>query len=609
MSGEETKGAYTARPPSSSLNEGSVNMVCSQSIVDRDDPSDSREFMSTSVYNEFDSDIATMKSVAGDGEEKTFSFSGGLILSCLGCVLGTGNIWRFPRVLASTSSDGGSLTFILAWACFLFTWSIPLVVTEYTMGRFTRGSPLTSFYKFLGRKFLWVGAWVTSVAFFISAYFSVVVGWCFFYFYLACAQPMLPESPTESAEIFHWFTSTYYPLLTHTICLIICGVCVFWGVKGIEIANSCLVPLQLFIVLFTFAWSLTREYADVGIQFMFTPNWHTLADPKLYVEAACQNAFDTAAGMGLFSAYAAYFTRKTGAVRFGMFLPMINNLVSLVCGFMIFATVFSTLIATEPTLTIPQIVGIMKDTGPGSTGLTFTWIPVLMAKLGTFGRVLCGLFFLCLSFAGITSMISYIELTARTIQDFGVRRTYATIASLIVTFLVGVPSAIDLRALTNQDFVWGFALMISGLCYCFLVIRYKPMRYRKVIVNDFGIGDLKLHIPWVAVITVLVPIEAVGLIAWWAYESISQNPDWYKFTAESFIVIILEWIIVFVLLGVMNLIVYFRKNELFEKSPDIGFDPYHPERIPSREDWLTSREIPVVSQECILNSDPHIPLY
>uniref|UniRef100_A0A0X3Q0P3 Putative sodium-dependent transporter HI_0736 n=1 Tax=Schistocephalus solidus TaxID=70667 RepID=A0A0X3Q0P3_SCHSO len=318
------------------------------------------------------------------------------------------------------------------------------------MGRFTRGSPLTSFYKFLGRKFIWVGAWVTAVAFFISAYFSVVVGWCFYYFYLACAQPVLPESPTESAEIFRWFTASYYPLLMHTIGLVICGVCVFWGVKGIEIANSCLVPLQLFIVLFTFSWSLTREYADVGIQFMFTPSWHTLADPKLYVEAACQNAFDTAAGMGLFSAYAAYFTRKTSAVRYGMFLPMINNLVSLVCGLMLFATVFSTLISTEPTLTIPQIVDIMKDTGPGSTGLTFTWIPVLMAKLGVFGRVLCGLFFLCLSFAGITSMISYIELTARTIQDFGVKRTYATIASLIVTFLVGVPSAIDLRVLTNQ---------------------------------------------------------------------------------------------------------------------------------------------------------------
>ncbi|VDN15492.1 unnamed protein product [Dibothriocephalus latus] len=331
----ETRRGYAGRASPSSKVDGSVNMISSQSVVDRDDPSDSREFMSSSAYNDFDSsgvfpilkDIGTMKSVPLDTQDKTFSYSGGLILSCLGCVLGTGNIWRFPRVLAATSSEGGSLTFILAWALFLFTWSIPLVITEYTMGRFTRGSPLTSFYKFLGKKCLWVGAWVTAVAFFISAYFSVVVGWCFYYFYLSCSLSVLPEDPKESAEMFNWFTTTYYPLAMHTIGLVICGICVFWGVKGIEIANSCLVPLQLSIVLFTFAWSLTREYADVGIQFMFTPAWHTLMEPKLYVEAACQNAFDTAAGMGLFSAYAAYFTRKTGAVRFGMFLPMINNLV------------------------------------------------------------------------------------------------------------------------------------------------------------------------------------------------------------------------------------------------------------------------------------------
>lgn len=53
----------------------------------------------------------------------------------------------------------------------------------------------------------------------------------------------------------------------------------------------------------------------------------TLLNPKLYVEAACQNGFDTAAGMGLLSAYAAYFSRNTGAVLYGVFLPSINNLV------------------------------------------------------------------------------------------------------------------------------------------------------------------------------------------------------------------------------------------------------------------------------------------
>ena len=139
----------------------------------------------------------------------------------------------------------------------------------------------------------------------------------------------------------------------HTLELVICGIAVLKGVKGIELANSLMVPIQLIIVLSTFYWSLSREYADVGISFMFTPDWckssesvetavsdsiHRVnrnlpfllamfANPKVYVEAACQNAFDTAAGMGMFSAYAAYFTRKTGAVRFGTFLPMINNLV------------------------------------------------------------------------------------------------------------------------------------------------------------------------------------------------------------------------------------------------------------------------------------------
>ncbi len=59
----------------------------------------------------------------------------------------------------------------------------------------------------------------------------------------------------------------------HSLCLVICGIAVFGGVKGIELANSCLVPIQLLIVISTFYWSLSREYADVGIKFMFTPDW------------------------------------------------------------------------------------------------------------------------------------------------------------------------------------------------------------------------------------------------------------------------------------------------------------------------------------------------
>lgn len=77
------------------------------------------------------------------------------------------------------------------------------------------------------------------------------------------------------------------------------------------------------------------------------------------------------------------------------------------------------MIATRPTLTVTAIKELMKESGPGSTGLTFTWIPVLYQTMGTAGRVLCGLFFICLSFAGLTTQISNLQLTTVTLQNCG----------------------------------------------------------------------------------------------------------------------------------------------------------------------------------------------
>lgn len=42
--------------------------------------------------------------------------------------------------------------------------------------------------------------------------------------------------------------------------------------------------------------------------------------------------------------------------------------------------------------------------------------------------------------------------------------------------------------------------MISGLCYCALVISYNPVQYLRVIVNDFAINDWQLPFVWIIVI-------------------------------------------------------------------------------------------------------------
>ena len=51
----------------------------------------------------------------------------GMMLAMLGMAVGTGNIWRFPRIAAK--NGGGE--FLLAWFVFLFLWSIPLILLEF----------------------------------------------------------------------------------------------------------------------------------------------------------------------------------------------------------------------------------------------------------------------------------------------------------------------------------------------------------------------------------------------------------------------------------------------------------------------------------------------
>ncbi|CAI2723436.1 unnamed protein product [Schistosoma spindalis] len=273
--------------------------------------------------------LKTHSKDAQRSELSTFNSSIGVLLSCLGCVIGTGNIWRFPRIIATASYSQGSLTFLIAWAMSLFVWSLPLSIVEYTLGRFTRTSPLGAFHRFLGDKLVWLGGWIVAVTYMITAYFSVIVGWCLYYFYKSCALSSLPRDVETSIKIFNEFAQeSYWPVLTHTLAVVIVGGCIFGGIKWIEKANMVLVPMLLGILIFTFGWSLTRKYSEVGITFLFTPYWGSMFTPSLWVAAASQNAFDTGAAMALFISYSSYFSRKNGAVRLGTMIPLCNNMVS-----------------------------------------------------------------------------------------------------------------------------------------------------------------------------------------------------------------------------------------------------------------------------------------
>ncbi|MCZ6796042.1 MAG: sodium-dependent transporter, partial [Planctomycetota bacterium] len=78
----------------------------------------------------------------------------GMMLAMLGMAVGTGNIWRFPRIAAK--NGGGE--FLVAWIVFLLLWSIPLVLLEFGLGRKTRCGPVRAFIRMLGPRWAWMGA-------------------------------------------------------------------------------------------------------------------------------------------------------------------------------------------------------------------------------------------------------------------------------------------------------------------------------------------------------------------------------------------------------------------------------------------------------------------
>ncbi|KAA0184597.1 Sodium dependent neurotransmitter transporter [Fasciolopsis buskii] len=512
------------------------------------------------------------------GTRSTFDSNLGLVISCLGSAVGTGNIWRFPRILASNSSSKGSLAFYIAWIILLFCWSIPVILLEYVLGRFTRNSVPVAFTKFLGKYSVWIGGWLVTSVFFLSCYYPVIIGWCFYYLYKSIALKELPTTEEAGEAIFNEFTgNSYLPVIVQIVAVLVTGVFLFGGIRWIERANMILVPLLLCIVIFTFGWSLTREYAEVGIAFLLTPSWNSLADSSLWIAAASQNAFDTGAGMALLMTYAIYVSRDAQIVKYSMFIPITNNLVSIYASFTLFSTVFSTMVMDNPTLTRSAIVKIIQTTGPGSTGLTFTWIPVLFSKVGIFGRVLCSLFFLCLSFAGISSLIAEVQVYIVTIKDFGVSHKIAVAISVAGCVCVGVPSAISLQFLENQDNTWGYALIISGLLLTLIPIFYGPLRFRRIVVNIPESTDWRVPLFWVPIIAFLVPLQTITLIGWWIYNSITTDENWYRLTFTSVTSTLVEWSILIVVLLVANLVaVRVRGDRLFEKARQYGSDPYDP---------------------------------
>jgi NSS family neurotransmitter:Na+ symporter len=456
-----------------------------------------------------------------------------MLIAMLGMAVGTGNIWRFPRIAAS---NGGG-TFLVAWVVFLLAWSVPLLVLEFAMGKATRQGAIGAFVQTLGPGFAWMGAWIAFVATAIMFYYSVVMGWTIRFFVGTLTGEVPGATPSAFWDGFH---STPGAVLTHAVAMGMALFVVSRGVRGIETAAKILIPSLVVLVIVLALRALTLPGAAEGLAFLFTPDWGALTNYEIWIQALTQNAWDTGAGWGLVLTYAIYMRANEDTALNAFVIGFGNNSMSLLAGIMVLCTVFSTM---------PEAAS--EIVGAGNEGLTFIWVPQLFAQIPG-GRFFQALFFLALVFAAWTSLVAMIELASRVLMDLGVPRNRSIALVGAAGLLFGIPSALRLGIFQNQDWVWGVALMLSGFFFAFAVLRYGVTEWRQRFINHEG-SDIHIGAWWDWAIR-LVAVEAAVLAIWWLWGA--QGDDfretWTLFSPYNIGSVLIQFAVVLAVLVALN---------------------------------------------------------
>ncbi len=454
----------------------------------------------------------------------------GFILAGLGMAIGTGNIWRFPRVVAQ--NGGGA--FVIPWLASLFLWALPLVFLEYSLGR-THGKGVVGvFQDIYGRRKGWIGGFIAAVTAGIMFYYSVVTGWAMFY---SLGSVLSKEIFSSPQNFWTRFQSSPLPLIFHLFSIFFVAYIVSRGVsKGIERATSLMVP-SLFLLLVLLAVRVVFLPGGIkGLDFLFYPDFSKLAHARIWIEAASQAAWSTGAGWGLVLTYSIYARKTEDGFTNSAVLVFGDYTASLLAAIAVVGTIFSFTSSSGEAL---------KILSSGNVGLTFLWIPRLFSRLPLPG-LFSFLFFFSLFLAAASSLISLMELEVRVLGDMGIPRRKASLIVASVGFLLGLPSALSLNFLNNQDWVWGLALLLNGFIFSTVVWKKGRgfMEYVKRAtrypVFSYVLGVTKF----------LVPVEFLFLLSWWLGTSF-RGKFWDPFSTYTPATVIFQWFVVFLILYVL----------------------------------------------------------
>ena len=447
----------------------------------------------------------------------------GFILSAIGSAVGLGNIWRFPGV----AYENGGGAFLIPYLIALLTAGIPILFLDYAIGHRFRGSPPLALKRLAGKFGEGIGWFQVMISVFIALYYAAVLAWASSYFVYSW-DLRWGDNPTGffmgeylGVPDDTMFSTAFQPsvliplILMWVVALAVMGAGV---AKGVQRLNVFAIPLLVVAFLIRVILALFLPGAVDGLNALFTPDFAALSNPAVWVAAYSQIFFSLSVGFGIMMTYASYRRRKSNMTTPGLVVAFGNSSFEILAGIGVFSTLG--FFAHQQGIAVSELEGLK------GVGLAFMTFPAIISEMPG-GQYFGAIFFGSLVLAGMTSLISILEVVFAGIMDkFNLTRTKAVYGlglplAAVSVFLFGTVTG--LIALDTLD-KWVNEIGIVGSAVVMVItVLWIRRAGPELFTSLSSLSTFKVRWIWWTMVAVIAPL-VLGYILVSTIVNLIQNP-------------------------------------------------------------------------------------
>lgn len=489
--------------------------------------------------------------MSGMQQRETFGSRLGFILVSAGCAVGLGNVWKFPYICG----ENGGAAFILIYLVFLAILGLPILISEFAVGRGSQMGPAKSYdvLEQSGSKWHLFKWSAIGGNYLLMSFYTMVGGWMLYYVYLSISGKLSNITGDEVKGVFDGMlgqpvTMAFWMLLAVFVSLAVCAM----GLQnGIEKITKVMMSLLIVLIVVLAVHSLFLPNAMVGVKFYLVPNLDAIKDRGLgtVVFDAMTHAFFTlSVGIGSMQIFGSYLKKDNTLVGEATSVVVLDTFVALMAGFIIIPACFA--------------YGVQPDAGPS---LLFITLPSVFEHMAG-GRIWGSCFFIFMSFAALSTIIAVFEnIVSFYMDNLGWSRKKSVLLNVVVIPVISIPAILGFSVLANitpmgagstimdlEDFLVSYNILpLGSMVYVLFCTRKNGWGWERFL-EEVNIGKGPKLGQWLRVYMSYILPAIIVLIFLKGY---------YDTFAAKGLKVLLFWMgFAIVLLGLIFAIVFGRKR-------------------------------------------------